>query len=223
MASTKKKTTAEIQEEAGRTGASIGGRVIHTDYDTNLILPAIAFAAFGMPAPQGSKKHVGNGRLVEVSTLLPAWKKAVRAEAHSAVLSREDWKGAINEPVLIQAVFTFPHSAASLKRGDVYYTNMPDLDKLQRAIGDAISPEPVKPKQVAGLAPKAKEVERARLKEVAREFAVLADDSCIVAWHSKKVYTNTTSDSLKFPGVAIEVWRMSDLNRATTALGEDFE
>lgn len=216
---TKKITTKEVQAAAGRTGAVISGRVEHTDYDTAAILPAISFVTFGMPAPQGSKKHVGNGRLVETSALLPAWKEAVRAQAHSAVASIEGWGGAINEPVLIQAVFTFPHSAASRKRGDIYYTNMPDLDKLQRAIGDAISPQPPKLSATKNMpAEKAKRV-REELKEEAKKYAVLADDSCIIAWHSKKVYTEATSDALKHPGVVIEVWRMSDLNRAANFVG----
>lgn len=216
---TKKLTTKEIQTAAGRTGALISGRVQHTDYDTAAILPAISFVTFGMPAPQGSKKHIGGGRLVEVSKLLPAWKEAVRAQAQSAVASTEGWTGPINEPVLIQVVFTFPHTAASMKRGDIYYTNMPDLDKLQRAIGDAISPQPPKLSATKGMPPeKAKRV-REELKEEAKQYAILADDSCIIAWHSKKVYTDATSDALKHPGVVIEVWRMSDLNRAANFTG----
>lgn len=41
----------------------------------------ITFRVFGEPAPKGSKRHVGNGRLIESSKKLPAWMRAVKQEA----------------------------------------------------------------------------------------------------------------------------------------------
>lgn len=41
----------------------------------------ITFRVEGDPAPKGSKRHVGNGRLIESSKKLPAWMRAVKQEA----------------------------------------------------------------------------------------------------------------------------------------------
>lgn len=211
----KRTTTKDIQTLAGRKGAVVSGRVVHADYDTDLIDPEIAFVVFGMPAAQGSKKHIGGGRLVEASPGLPAWRDAIREQAKLAIIQKGDeWKGAINEPVLIEVVFTFDHTAASRKRGDVYYQNTPDLDKLQRAVGDAISPVPLKKGTGAGLAPTAAATLKESLKEEAKRYTILANDSCIVAWQAKKVYVDSSSDALHFPGVSIEVWRLSTLHKA---------
>lgn len=212
---TKRVTTKEVQNQAGRKGAVVAGRVVHADYDTGLINPEIAFVVFGAPAAQGSKKHIGGGRLIEASPGLPAWRDAVREQAKLAIIHKgDDWNGPIEEPVLIEVVFTFAHTAASRKRGDVYYRNSPDLDKLQRAVGDAISPVPLKKGVAAGMPPAAAERLKESLREEARKYAVLANDSCIVAWHAKKVYAEASSDALRFPGVSIEVWRLSELHQA---------
>lgn len=210
-------TTKEVQEQAGRTGALINGRVTHADYNTGLINPDIALVVYGYPAPQGSKKHIGGGRLVETSKALAPWRNAIRQEVKKAILAKgPDWDGPIEEPVLIEVVFTFPHSAASKKRGDMYYQNMPDLDKLQRAVGDAISPTPLKRGVTTGLS----KADADKLKAEAKQYCILGDDSNIVAWHSKKVYEEATTDALKFPGVAIEVWRLSSLHKAQEQLRE---
>lgn len=39
----------------------------------------IVFYAEGVPAPQGSKTHVGGGRLIESSRQVGAWRDAVRS------------------------------------------------------------------------------------------------------------------------------------------------
>ena len=37
------------------------------------------FAVFGLPAPQGSKRHVGEGRMVESSKRVKPWRRQVAA------------------------------------------------------------------------------------------------------------------------------------------------
>lgn len=212
----KRVSTKDIQTQAGRKGAVVSGRVTHADYDTKLIDPDIAFVVFGAPAAQGSKKHIGGGRLVEASPGLPAWRDAIREQAKLAIIHKGDeWEGPITEPVLIEVVFTFAHTAASKKRGDVYYRNSPDLDKLQRAVGDAISPVPLKKGVGAGMSATAAERLKESLREEAKKYSILANDSCIVAWQAKKVYVEASTDALRFPGVSIEVWKLSKLHEAT--------
>ena len=42
----------------------------------------------GEPAPQGSKRHVGGGRMIEASKKLPPWREAVRAEVQRTMVER---------------------------------------------------------------------------------------------------------------------------------------
>jgi crossover junction endodeoxyribonuclease RusA len=41
----------------------------------------IKIRVHGIPAPQGSKRHVGGGRMIESSARVAPWREAVRAEA----------------------------------------------------------------------------------------------------------------------------------------------
>ena len=90
----------------------------------------IAFWVDGLPAAQGSKKHVGRGIMVEANKNLPAWRKAIEttvAELH---------KGEpIDEPVIVRADFYLPKPKKP--RWLVPATAL-DTDKLQRALGDGM-------------------------------------------------------------------------------------
>lgn len=207
-------TTKEIQAEAGRKGAIISGRVKHALFPTDLIEPDISFVTFGIPAPQGSKKLIGNNRFVESSPGLEPWRKAIKEQAKETILYHgKNWHGAIDKEVLIVVTFTLPHSQASLKRGDTYHYGSPDLDKLQRAVGDALSPTPLKKGITKGMPPAEAKRHREKLKKDAAEYTVLQDDKFIVAWQAKKVYVGGASDALKHPGAVIEVWSIDRLNR----------
>ena len=90
----------------------------------------ITFWVDGLPASQGSKRHVGNGRLIESDKKLPAWRKAIEttvAELH---------KGEpIDEPVIVRADFYLPKPKKP--RWPTPATAL-DTDKLQRALGDGM-------------------------------------------------------------------------------------
>jgi len=88
------------------------------------------FAVFGVPAPQGSKRHVGNGRMIEASKFLPAWRKAIETECQS--LFEEPMDGALE----VELWFYLPRPS-SVSRD--YPTVMPDLDKLVRSVGDGLT------------------------------------------------------------------------------------
>jgi crossover junction endodeoxyribonuclease RusA len=114
----------------------------------------LRIVAHGSPAAQGSKKHVGNGRMVEMSKKLPAWRSAVEAAARLAAGSKwEPIDGAVSitgEIRLLKPRTTkYPTSPAGA----------PDLDKLQRAIGDALT-----------------------------KSGVIADDARITHWNVRKVW-----------------------------------
>ena len=93
------------------------------------------FRVDGIPRPQGSKKHVGGGRFIEASKYLPEWRKAVIAAAKAAHTG-EPLDGAIT----VTAEFIFPRPKALKDDQDAPpHTSAPDTDKLQRAVGDALT------------------------------------------------------------------------------------
>lgn len=91
----------------------------------------ITFRVYGEPAPQGSKRHVGKGRMIESSKKLPAWRKAVTQAARQVAPETP-----LDEPVSVQAHFYLPRPQKP--RFNVPAAQQGDLDKLCRAVGDSI-------------------------------------------------------------------------------------
>ncbi|AIY01191.1 hypothetical protein ART_1592 [Arthrobacter sp. PAMC 25486] len=89
------------------------------------------FHVNGTAAPQGSKKHVGKGVLVEMSKNLPAWRKAVKDAA------MRTWnRPALDAPVSVQVTFRINKPPTTKFRD--YPAGPADLDKLLRSTGDAL-------------------------------------------------------------------------------------
>lgn len=110
-------------------------------------MTALEITVYGTPAPQGSKRHVGNGRMVESSKLVKPWREAV---VHAAIEART----AIGHTTLLDAVtvcatffvkrpkshFRTGANAHLLRDGaPAYPTTKPDLDKIVRATLDALT------------------------------------------------------------------------------------
>jgi len=93
----------------------------------------IAFDVVGRPAPQGSKKSIGNNRFVESSKFLPPWRNAIRLAAEEAVTAN-GW-ARVSGPVELEVMFYLdrPSSVSPVKRPQP--TVPPDLDKLIRGVG----------------------------------------------------------------------------------------
>lgn len=213
---------AAVVQQAGALGHVVDEVPTQT-FRTDLVAPVLRFVVYGVPAPQGSKRYAGHrgGKpvLKEQSDGLGPWRDAVRTVARMATQdwsrrTGSEWK-ALDEEVMVSATVTIPHTAAAQARGDIYATGTPDLDKLQRAIGDALAPPPLSPSDAKGMSEPMRTKVRSEMMRQRRAVSVLHDDSRIVVWERpKKVYPSTTVDSLGYPGVTIQVWRMSDLNRA---------
>lgn len=92
-----------------------------------------SFFTPGTPRPQGSKRHVGNGRMIEMSKGLPEWRSALIVTARAA--HREE---PIDGPVTVHAEFVFPRAKALKDKPAPPHTSAPDGDKLCRAVGDAL-------------------------------------------------------------------------------------
>lgn len=90
------------------------------------------FQVFGLPAPQGSKRHVGNGVMVETSKNLKPWREAVITAA------REHHEGpALDGAISLAVEFVMPRPKSARKYAS-WQTTAPDLDKLVRATLDAL-------------------------------------------------------------------------------------
>lgn len=87
----------------------------------------------GMPGPQGSKRHVGNGRMIESSKKVAPWREAVKEAALQAtggVALRLDG------PLAVAMRFRLPRpKKPKAPRPD----RMPDLSKLVRSTEDALT------------------------------------------------------------------------------------
>lgn len=95
------------------------------------------FYVIGDPAPQGSKRHVGGGRLVESSKKVAPWRTDV-------TLAAQAWRAAngrpqpLDGPVAARLVF-FLRKPISTPKKVVQPLRKPDLDKLVRSTFDALS------------------------------------------------------------------------------------
>lgn len=134
------------------------------------------FDVLGIPAPQGSKRHVGRGVLVESSKAVKPWREAIVWQAREAGLAGKRLDG----DIVVLLLFRLPRprghygtgrNAGALRKSAPKRPNVkPDLDKLVRAVGDALS-----------------------------SAAVIADDARIVGMTATKVY----ADAELPPGVSV--------------------
>ena len=104
----------------------------------------VSFVVFGTPAPQGSKTLTRYG-MREANKGTRPWREAVAWHAAEAMVGRELLTG----PLALEATFWFPRPKSHYGTGrnlgvvkataQLYVATTPDLDKLLRAISDAMS------------------------------------------------------------------------------------
>jgi crossover junction endodeoxyribonuclease RusA len=97
----------------------------------------ISFDVLGRPAPQGSKKSIGNNRFVEASKFLPAWRGAVRLAAEQAVQAY-GWEQVLG-PVEVEIFFYLDRPSSVSKTKRPYPIVPPDADKLARGCLDPMT------------------------------------------------------------------------------------
>ena len=98
--------------------------------------PDFAFWADGTPAPQGSKKHVGRGRLVEVSKKIKPW----RADVERAVKQAKPAEMLpLDGPLLRSVEFWLPRPKTHPKTKVSLPVGPPDVDKLARGALDPLT------------------------------------------------------------------------------------
>jgi len=106
-----------------------------------------SFTVWGIAAPQGSKRHVGKGVMLESSDRVRPWRQDVRF----AALEERPPNWDMATPMRLDLVFWFPRPASHYgTRNGISYlkANAPiepvsarigDIDKLQRAVFDALT------------------------------------------------------------------------------------
>ncbi len=91
-----------------------------------------SFFAPGKPVAQGSKRHVGGGRMIESAKALKPWRESVGAAYLSHYAGREPLTGALS--LRLEFLLRYPKSGSR-----VCPSVRPDLDKYCRAVMDALT------------------------------------------------------------------------------------
>lgn len=100
----------------------------------------VKFFVPGKPAPQGSKRHVGRGIMVESSKHVGPWRERVALAAHEAAgMTGLNGLYAKGEPLCVSIDFVMPRPSSTPKRSTPPAVKRPDIDKLARACLDAIT------------------------------------------------------------------------------------
>ncbi|WP_236670134.1 RusA family crossover junction endodeoxyribonuclease [Streptomyces antimycoticus] len=155
--------------------------------DPRLGTPDITITVHGLPAPQGSKRHVGGGVMIESSKKVKPWRQDVKYAALDAI--GDGWT-LLDGPLVASMVFTFARNKGHYRTGrnahllrDSAPTRpavTPDLSKILRSTEDALT------------------------------GVVWKDDARVVEYAQLgKWYAGTDApDVLDGPGCVIRVWRL---------------
>jgi crossover junction endodeoxyribonuclease RusA len=103
---------------------------------------SFTFTVYGKPAPQGSKRHLGKGVMVESSNRVKPWRQDIKHAAER--LLPKTWHAILPMRLKVSFLFARPQSHyranGQLKPSAPRYctTRIGDLDKLVRALCDAL-------------------------------------------------------------------------------------
>ncbi|CED90603.1 RusA family crossover junction endodeoxyribonuclease [Actinomyces succiniciruminis] len=146
--------------------------------------PTVSFAVEGVPETEGSTRafptRSGGVRVTHTKqSALEGWRARVRAASLAAAVQAR-WPLGYDGPVEVRATFYLPRPA---RPRFAVPAVKPDLDKLERAVGDALA-----------------EVRRGGY---VAQRGMLREDSRIVRWQSAKEYVD--GEAVVSPGAAIAV------------------
>ena len=109
----------------------------------------LKFVIYGIARPQGSKRALGNGRMIEASPYIKAWRSDIAEAAHNALKQHGSWDPFLNYNAWFVAVFPRPRSHYGTGKNSnvlkpsapTYPTSRatPDCDKAARALLDGLT------------------------------------------------------------------------------------
>lgn len=139
----------------------------------------LTITVHGRPAPQGSKRHVGGGRMIEQSKRVRPWREAVKAAALDA--TAYGWER-LDGPVRLEVLLHFDKPKSAPKRRRTWPTTRTsgDVDKLQRSTFDALT-----------------------------DAGVIRDDSQVIDVWAKKLFTDDPAAEMQVPGAVIRVFEVT--------------
>jgi len=154
--------------------------------------PAVTLTVYGLPAPQGSKRSYGPGRMVESSKNVKPWREAVKFAALDLLKHADGWVP-LDGPLSLAVVFTFTRPRGHYRTGRNAHLlrdsaparpiGYPDLSKLVRSTEDALT-----------------------------DAGIWADDSRVVEMNAAKRYANEGPDALRSSGAVIRISRVNQPN-----------
>jgi len=118
----------------------------------------LTFRLEGQPVPKGSVVALGGGRIRPAAKGYATWQRAAMLTLRSQHTQQNRITPVKHQPVSVAAVFHVTRPK-TVKRS--HATVPPDLDKLQRAVGDLLA-----------------------------QSGVLPDDAQIISWCTRKVYSS---------------------------------
>ena len=92
----------------------------------------IELFAEGSPVPQGSFRHIGQGRIIAANPKLNSWRDSIATQIATQTHHR-----LIDAPIRVELVFTLPRPKSVTR--PLPTARVGDLDKLCRSVLDAIS------------------------------------------------------------------------------------
>ena len=102
-----------------------------------------SFTVYGRPAPQGSKTYMGRGKMVESCKRVKPWRKDIKITAKG--LRPTLWHATIGVQLEVEFLFKRPkhhfRTNGKLKPKAPFHctTRVGDIDKLSRAVADALT------------------------------------------------------------------------------------
>lgn len=103
---------------------------------------AIEFVVHGDVAGQGSKRHVGNGRMIEQSKKVGPWRLDIRAAARSATHALGDLWRPLDGALAVDVLFVWParktRPPVAARLWEAWKWTTPDIDKCLRSTFDAL-------------------------------------------------------------------------------------
>ncbi len=93
----------------------------------------ITYQIEGTPVPQGSFRHIGQGRIIAANPKLNAWRESIATQ-----IRQQGLIPTIEAPCKVELMFVYPRPKSVTR---AFPSVKPDLDKQIRSVCDAISLE----------------------------------------------------------------------------------